>query len=146
MIENVASLYILSKDNKLLLIMHKKYGVWMPTGGHCEDGEETWETAIREANEEAGIEVILPEFRIQENVMSCPIPFAVQLEKISDEHIHRDYLYAVRINKLAKHIDVVTENELPYAWFSFADILGADHLWNDVKTHSLALLSGVVRL
>ena len=145
MIENVASAYILSKDNKLLLIMHKKYGVYMPVGGHCEGEEETWETAIREANEESGIEITLPSFNIHPNCVSVPVPFAIQLEKITDEHIHRDYLYVTRVNKLARNIDVVTENDLPYNWFTFEEVYNSDNLWSDVKTQALAVLSGVVR-
>ena len=146
MIENVASVYILSKDNKLLLVMHKKYAVFMPVGGHSEGDEEAWETAIREAKEESGIEISLPLFSINDNCTSAPIPFAIQLERITDEHIHRDYLYVTRINKLSRNIEVVTENGLSYRWFTFEEVSKEpDFLWEDVKTHALAVLSGVVR-
>lgn len=39
----------------LLLGDHRKSGLWLPPGGHVEDGEEPREAVIREAREELGI-------------------------------------------------------------------------------------------
>jgi 8-oxo-dGTP pyrophosphatase MutT (NUDIX family) len=36
----------------LLLVAHRKAGLWLPPGGHVEPGEDPWHTAVREAGEE----------------------------------------------------------------------------------------------
>ncbi len=40
----------------LLLGDHRKSGLWLPPGGHVEDGEDPHQAVIREAREELGIE------------------------------------------------------------------------------------------
>jgi len=42
--------------DQLLLVDHKKAGLWLPPGGHVEPGEDPKETVKREAMEELGIE------------------------------------------------------------------------------------------
>src|SRR5690606_41792687 len=52
-----ASAFVLSPDSRsLLLIFHKKLGMWLQPGGHIESTEsELVESARREAREEAGL-------------------------------------------------------------------------------------------
>jgi 8-oxo-dGTP diphosphatase len=40
---------------QLLLVDHRNAGLWLPTGGHVEPGEDPCETVHREAREELGI-------------------------------------------------------------------------------------------
>lgn len=40
---------------ELLLVAHRKAGLWLPPGGHVEPGEDPWHTAVREAGEELGL-------------------------------------------------------------------------------------------
>lgn len=40
----------------LLLGDHRKSGLWLPPGGHVEDGEDPRQAVVREAREELGIE------------------------------------------------------------------------------------------
>jgi 8-oxo-dGTP pyrophosphatase MutT (NUDIX family) len=37
---------------ELLLVAHRKAGLWLPPGGHVEPGEDPWHTVVREAVEE----------------------------------------------------------------------------------------------
>ncbi len=39
----------------VLLVDHRNAGLWLPTGGHVEPGEDPRETAVREIQEELGI-------------------------------------------------------------------------------------------
>ena len=57
-IDFTASVYIVH-GNKVLLIKHKKLGIWVPPGGHIELDEDPNETALREAKEETGLDVKL---------------------------------------------------------------------------------------
>lgn len=40
---------------ELLLVAHRKAGLWLPPGGHVEPDEDPWHTAAREAGEELGL-------------------------------------------------------------------------------------------
>ncbi len=47
---------IMTPDGRhVLLTLHRKLGLWLQTGGHCEAGETLPEAALREASEESGL-------------------------------------------------------------------------------------------
>lgn len=61
--EKHIAIVIKDEDNKILFIqrsLKKKTlpGIWAFPSGTCEDNENAFDTAIREANEELGVEVI----------------------------------------------------------------------------------------
>lgn len=41
----------------VVLLKHKRLGLWLQPGGHVDPGESPWEGALREAREETGLEV-----------------------------------------------------------------------------------------
>ncbi|MDH6133794.1 8-oxo-dGTP pyrophosphatase MutT (NUDIX family) [Kitasatospora sp. MAA4] len=43
---------------QLLLVAHRKAGLWLPAGGHVEPGEDPWAAVVRECHEELGIEAV----------------------------------------------------------------------------------------
>ena len=45
-------------DGSVLLVDHRKAGLWLPTGGHVDPGEDPVETVKREAREELGIDAV----------------------------------------------------------------------------------------
>ncbi len=97
-----ATVYIL-QDDKVLLIYHKKYGKWLPPGGHLDENELPPHGAIREAKEETGLDIALIP---QENVWvetrvnggSFERPYLCLLENIparpnEPAHQHIDFIY-----------------------------------------------------
>lgn len=46
-------------QNKTLLHLHKKLGIWLPVGGHIDEGELPEHAALREVREETGLDVEL---------------------------------------------------------------------------------------
>lgn len=46
------------KRQELLLVAHRKAGLWLPTGGHVEPGEDPWAAVVRECREELGIAAV----------------------------------------------------------------------------------------
>ena len=43
----------------VLLLRHKRLGIWLQPGGHVDPGETPWNAALREAGEETGLDVAL---------------------------------------------------------------------------------------
>jgi 8-oxo-dGTP pyrophosphatase MutT (NUDIX family) len=46
---------VLNDRGELLLVSHRKAGLWLPSGGHVEQGEDPWDTVVRECQEELHI-------------------------------------------------------------------------------------------
>jgi len=55
-----ASAFVLNRDNKILLLWHKKLDKYVQPGGHILDNELPHEAAIREVLEETGINIDIP--------------------------------------------------------------------------------------
>jgi 8-oxo-dGTP pyrophosphatase MutT (NUDIX family) len=88
---------------RVLLTLHRKLGMWLQMGGHCEPEDATLESAaLREATEESGIEglTLLPGGPVQLDRHRIPAPCnwhldvqyvalspAGALERISDESL-----------------------------------------------------------
>ncbi|GAA3494623.1 NUDIX hydrolase [Streptomyces prasinosporus] len=57
---HLVSYFVVLDDTRgqLLLVAHRKAGLWLPTGGHVEPGEDPWATVVRECREELGIDAV----------------------------------------------------------------------------------------
>lgn len=96
---------VILKDDKTLLILHRKSGTWQPPGGHIDPNETPPEAAIREAFEETGLEVaLIPQENIwinNPNAKSIERPYVCFLEEIPayqnhQPHQHIDMIYLAR--------------------------------------------------
>lgn len=81
---------LLIREGKVLLIKHKKLGIWLAPGGHIEDEELPHQAAEREFWEETGVRVravsaakVLPDVG---KTSYHPLPFAINLHWISPEN------------------------------------------------------------
>lgn len=99
-----SSVYILQKS-KVLLIHHVKLEKWLPPGGHLEPNEMPHEAAIREAEEETGLNVeIIKQENVwveEPNAVSFPRPYLCLLEEIPSykkvpAHQHVDFIYVAK--------------------------------------------------
>lgn len=109
-------------DNKVLLVKHKKLGLWLNPGGHIDPGELPHEAAEREFYEETGVFVeaywtnidTLPGLpathgtasqetsRQEQRDFFTPNPISTNLHWISEEN------YVKRMAKDNTHIDINT--------------------------------------
>jgi 8-oxo-dGTP pyrophosphatase MutT (NUDIX family) len=57
---HLVSYFVVLDDvrGQLLLVAHRKAGLWLPAGGHVEPGESPWAAVVRECREELGIEAV----------------------------------------------------------------------------------------
>lgn len=126
-----ATVYIVN-NGKVLLHMHKKYNTWFPVGGHLEPDELPHEAAIREAKEEAGIDITLvetenvPYFDIG-RVDRLPAPFCLYHEGDIEEQF-LDFIYIGKSAQTEFLPKIAESKEL--RWFSREDLES-----EDIKVH-----------
>jgi 8-oxo-dGTP pyrophosphatase MutT (NUDIX family) len=61
---HLVSYFVVLDDERgeLLLVAHRKAGLWLPTGGHVEPSEDPWAAVERECREELGIAAVASAF------------------------------------------------------------------------------------
>ncbi len=117
---------IIKGEPKVLLHMHKKHHNWYGLGGHVESDEDPVAAAIREAKEEAGIDVIifspkkkLKKFKYANELTPPALLFDQQIDARGEapEHRHIDCIYFGTTPDPSK---VVMQEE--FRWCSEADL------------------------
>lgn len=89
-----ASAWLLNKDgSKALLMHHAKLNLWVQPGGHCDGDSDVLRVALKEAQEESGINAIAP-------VM--PKIFDIDIHRIpanirEKEHDHYDVRFLLQV-------------------------------------------------
>ena len=122
-------------EGRTLLLLHKKLGLWLPPGGHIDEGELPEDAALREIREETGLEVELVSPRRRPGPSSPGVrylhmPNHVQLEDIPNHPQHIDLIYFCRaasdkaVMAPAEHRDL--------RWHSPEDLEGA-HIRDEVR-------------
>lgn len=142
-IDFTASAYIVF-DNKVLLHMHKKLGKWLQVGGHIELDEDPNEAVLREAKEEAGLDIELvgePVAPKNESTGTRELVLPRFLNRhFFDEartHEHIDFSYFAR----AKSGDAKGEEGGEIRWFTKEEIADpALDLLPDVRRYALLAL------
>ncbi|MFF8839505.1 NUDIX hydrolase [Streptomyces sp. NPDC015130] len=98
---------------RVLLTLHKKLGMWLQMGGHCEEGDATVEAAaLREATEEAGIAGLTLLRGGPVRLDRHPIPAPC--------HWHLDVQYAALAPAGAEA--EISEESLDLRWFAYEDV------------------------
>ena len=97
--------FVLNKEcSKILFIFHKKLQVWLPPGGHVDEGELPHEAVVREVFEETGVRAHIIDpvgflgLMDHGQEIQIPTPYAIFHEKIPahgdvEAHMHYDFLY-----------------------------------------------------
>jgi 8-oxo-dGTP pyrophosphatase MutT (NUDIX family) len=139
------------QDGRILLVNHRKHGVWIYPGGHVEPDETTDEACLREVLEETGIHCRIVSPRDEslgepEVVEVLHIPWMVLCERIpagndQPEHCHIDYAYVCEplpgeSGLLAQ--DARETNGI--GWFSLAELTSLE-LFPDFRRQTAKLLT-----
>jgi 8-oxo-dGTP pyrophosphatase MutT (NUDIX family) len=97
-----ASGIVLSGDDHVLLVEHRKLGWWLYPGGHLEPGEDPAQAVIREVAEETGVRCqIIAETRFSHPAATVlPAPFTICVQDIPADaktgpHQHIDMVYVL---------------------------------------------------
>lgn len=108
-----ASAWLLNKDEtEILLMHHAKLNKWFQLGGHCDGDHDTLAVAIKEAQEESGIQTIIP---INNEIFDIDIHL-IPAHKKEPEHYHYDVRYLLKVNSDEHIIQNNESKEL--RWFA----------------------------
>lgn len=107
-------------EGKVLLLLHKKLGIWLPPGGHIDQDELPDEAAVREVWEEAGIPCELVGDR------GVPVteprqlvrPFGLHVVEITPGHEHIDLIYFARLKPGSSPSLTANSESYRIGWFS----------------------------
>lgn len=89
-----ASCWLLDKTGtKALLTHHAKLNRWLQLGGHCDGNPDTLAVAIKEAQEESGIQAIVP---VSTEIFDIDIHL-IPTRKAEVEHYHYDIRYLLQV-------------------------------------------------
>ncbi len=137
--EFVATVYVV-KDDKVLLIHHKKLKMWIPVGGHIHENELPCDAAKREVFEETGLKVRLigSEQEKLGRVKVLVHPVTIQLEDIKHNHQHIDLIYYAEVAGGKEKIN--KDETFGMKWFSEKDLTESENLGNLVKEQAIAAI------
>lgn len=83
--------------NKVLLRKHDKYKIWLSVGGHIELDEDPNQAALREVQEETGLNVKIKDSRIlksdTEKYKELISPWFLNRHYVNDNHEHVTMIY-----------------------------------------------------
>jgi ADP-ribose pyrophosphatase YjhB (NUDIX family) len=119
------------KDDRTLLLLHRKLGIWLPPGGHIDPHELPHDAALREVREETGYEAeLLAKGEDWGTAQRLPQPHCILLEDISPGHQHIDLVYFARVVGGAL---AVAEREAHHARWMSEDDLGSAEIHADIR-------------
>lgn len=116
-----SAIVIDATGTKALLTHHRKLGRWLQLGGHCDGDPDLARVALREAEEESGIE----------GLSIDPVPIDVDIHTIparkdEPEHLHLDTRFLVRAPAGALERTSEESHELRWVTRAEAEALGTD--------------------
>jgi len=112
------------KEDKVLLIHHKKLNKWLPPGGHINKDETPDEALIREIKEETNLDVEIinkSDLPLEGDVKKqLALPFYINVHSV-DDHDHCCLFYLCNLNNKSELN--INRNELKnFNWFSLEDL------------------------
>ncbi|MBI2547704.1 MAG: NUDIX domain-containing protein [Candidatus Aenigmarchaeota archaeon] len=137
-----ATAYIVD-NGKILLVNHKKLGMWLPIGGHVEENETPDQAVIRETKEETGLdaEIIRLSKHAQYEYPRAEIlhtPYVISLQNIKDDHQHIDLEYVCNVK--GKKILKGTEE---CKWFTANEIKNLENCPPEAKEFAADIIKTV---
>ena len=91
--------FVFNAANEILMIKHKKLGVWLPPGGHIDENELPCRAVLREIFEETGVQAKVvsaaQDMGVGSHHYELPLPMEILLEDIDGDglHNHIDLIY-----------------------------------------------------
>ena len=102
----------------VLLLKHKRLGIWLQPGGHIDSGETPWAASLRECREETGLDV-----RFTGSVDADGVPELIHVDVHAGGrgHTHLDLRYLIDGGDADPAPPEDESQEI--AWFAWADAI-----------------------
>jgi ADP-ribose pyrophosphatase YjhB (NUDIX family) len=118
-------------ENRTLLLLHRKLGIWVPPGGHIDPNELPDQAALREVREECGLDVeLLDQGRSIGRIRILPQPYCILLEDIGPQHQHIDLIYFARVH--GGNMSHSVREVQAARWYSWEE-LGEPQIAEDIR-------------
>ena len=136
---------VFNRRGEVLMIKHKKLGVWLPPGGHVDENELPCDAALREIFEETGVvaQVISvgPGIGVgqETHCKELPQPLVILLEDIEKTwlHNHIDLVYLCKAEGDALVHNAHETDDI--GWFLPEAVMGLDTFENVRKVVAAAV-------
>ncbi|QQG39205.1 MAG: NUDIX domain-containing protein [Candidatus Woesearchaeota archaeon] len=117
----VTTIYLINKENKVLLTWNKNLSTWIPVGGHLNPGETPEEAISREVEEETGFkfEFLIPTNK--EGRVRVLKPSRIQIEEVPHHNHHMNIVFIGKCTSYSNKAET-DENE-KLRWFSERELL-----------------------
>lgn len=122
------SAIVLTPDHKkMLMVHHNIFGGLIYPGGHADNINDLLSVAIREVNEETGLDVTPLEDGKLFGIQALPIEGHIKKGKYVPSHIHYDFVYLMQAKEddLDKIRTLESENS-KVAWVALDDCYGEE--------------------
>jgi len=140
----VTTVFLVNRENKVLLNWNKVLQTWIPVGGHIDKGETPMEAIIREVEEEIGADFELYGDFTRENDGKIEVVklHRSQMEAVPHHGLHMNFVFFGRLKSISKKVKATDEEER-LRWFTKEDILNQSGMWESVKKPALAAIDMV---
>lgn len=123
-IDFTVSIFVV-QHRRVLLVLHRNLGQWLPLGGHIELDEDPEQAARREAQEESGLEIELLGERpptTGPGTRALIAPRFLDIHRITDTHEHIGMIYWARPKNGAQELRLAAAEHHAIRWCSAADL------------------------
>jgi len=139
----VATVFLVNKENQVLLTWNKVLQTWIPVGGHINAGETPMDAIRREVEEETGLEFDLyGDFNRQDNGNVEIIKFhRFQIEAVPHHKSHMNFVFfAKALSKLKRK---ETDEKEKLRWFNKKELSEEKTMLESVRSVALRALEVV---
>ena len=112
-----------SDETKVLLTHHRKLGKWLQLGGHADGDSDLLRVALKEGEEESGIQGIVP---IREEIIDLDI-HEIPARNGVPKHLHYDVRFILRVPSQAAEDFTISDESLDLRWFTRGEVALISH-------------------
>lgn len=112
-----ASAWVVNKEkNKVLMVYHNIYHSWSWLGGHADGEEDLLKVAIREVQEESGVQNVVPVSEDIFSLESLTVDGHVKKGKYVSSHLHLNVTYLLEADE-QEVLAIQPDENSGVAWF-----------------------------
>lgn len=119
-----ASSWLVNKEHtKVLMIYHNLYNSWAWTGGHADGDRDLLAVAIKEAQEETGVQNIVPVKESIYSIETLTVDGHMKKGKYVPSHLHLNVTYLLEADE-DEILRVKPDENSGVAWFDLGEVMG----------------------